>query len=142
MNLKTPFIFNWQINLENSITFDNESLNQKWYSLVQVHGGVQSCVELLRHRKLYINELILMEAIRSISCSISENSVENHFIDKPTDLPYTSTQNVQNTNIAISLFNKCAEKPQGEAITKLDAPLSSQKNKNRTNQVCRRFYSK
>ncbi len=44
--------------LENSITHDNESLNQKWYSLVQLHGGVQACVELLRPRKLYINELI------------------------------------------------------------------------------------
>ena len=26
--------------LENSITFDNESLDQKWYSLLQLHGGV------------------------------------------------------------------------------------------------------
>ncbi len=37
--------------LENSITFDNESLDQKWYSLVQLHGGVQPCVELLRPRR-------------------------------------------------------------------------------------------
>jgi len=26
--------------LENSFTFDNESLDQKWYSLVQLPGGV------------------------------------------------------------------------------------------------------
>ena len=42
--------------LDTSITPDNESLDQKWYSLVQLHGGVQACVELLRPRKLYINE--------------------------------------------------------------------------------------
>ena len=78
--------------LDNSITPDNESLDQKWYSLVQLHGGVQACVELLRPRKLYINELIsFMEIIRSISCSIPENNGEKHFIDKPTDLPCTST---------------------------------------------------
>ena len=34
--------------IEHSITPDNESLDQKWYSLVQLHGGVQTCVELLR----------------------------------------------------------------------------------------------
>ena len=38
--------------LETSITPDNESLEQKWYSLVQLHGGVQAFVELLRPRKL------------------------------------------------------------------------------------------
>ncbi len=38
--------------LGNSITSDNESLDQKWYSLVQFHGGVQLCVELLRPREL------------------------------------------------------------------------------------------
>ena len=32
--------------LETSITFDNESLGQKWYSLVKLHGGVQACFEL------------------------------------------------------------------------------------------------
>ncbi len=54
--------------LENSSTFDNEMLDLKWYSLVQLHGGVQPCVELLRHRKLCINELIsFMETISSIS---------------------------------------------------------------------------
>ena len=31
--------------LDTSITPDNESLDQKWYSLVQLHGGVQACVE-------------------------------------------------------------------------------------------------
>jgi len=70
-----------------------------------------------------------METIRSISCSIPENSGENHFIDKPTDLSCTSTPNVQNTNIAISLLNKCAEKTQGEVITKLDTPLHFKKKK-------------
>jgi len=58
---------------ENSITSDNESLDLKWYSLVQSHGGVQPCVELLRQRKLYINELIsFMKTIGSISYSIPE----------------------------------------------------------------------
>jgi hypothetical protein len=70
-----------------------------------------------------------METSRSISCPIPENGGEKHFIDKPTDLPCTSTQNVQNTNIAISLRNKCAEKAQDEVITKLDAPLRKIKNK-------------
>ena len=64
-----------------------------------------------------------METISSISCSIPENSGEKHLIYKPTNSPCTSTQNVQNTNIAISLFKKCAEKPQDEVIDKLDAPL-------------------
>ncbi len=36
--------------LETSITFDNESLDQKWYSLIQLHGGVQACIKLLRPR--------------------------------------------------------------------------------------------
>jgi len=71
-----------------------------------------------------MNELIsFVEKIRSISCSIPVNQGEKHFIDKPTDLHWTSTQNVHNSNIAISLRNKCAEKPQDEVITKLDAPL-------------------
>jgi hypothetical protein len=114
--------------LDTSITLDNESLDQKWYSLVQLHGGVQACVELLRPRKLYINELIsFMETIRSISCSISVNQGGNHLIDKPTDLSCTSTQNVQNTNIAISLSHKCAKKPQDEVITKLDVPLRTKR---------------
>ena len=53
--------------LEHSIKPDNESLDQTWYSLVQLHGGVQACVELLRPRKLYLNELIsFMEIIGSI----------------------------------------------------------------------------
>ncbi len=94
------------------------------------NGGVQACVELLRPRKLYINELIsFMETIRSISCSIPENNGEQHFIDKPIDLPCTSTQNVHNTNIAISVCNKCAEKPQDDVKPKIDAPLQYQKNK-------------
>ena len=112
--------------LETSGTFDNESLDQKWYSLVQLHGGVQARVELLRPRKFYINELIsFMQTISSISWSIPENSRENHFINKPANLRYTSTQNVHNSNITISLLNNCAEKQQGEVITKLDAPLRS-----------------
>ncbi len=32
--------------LGNTITYDNESLDQKWYSLVQLQGGVQACIEL------------------------------------------------------------------------------------------------
>jgi len=32
--------------LETSIISDNESLDQKWYSLVQLYGVVQACVEL------------------------------------------------------------------------------------------------
>jgi len=50
-----------------------------------------------------------------------------HFIDKPKDVPCTSTQNVHNTNIAISLLNKYAEKPQNEVRTKLDAALRFKK---------------
>jgi hypothetical protein len=116
--------------LEPSITSDNESLEKKWHSLVQLYGGVQACVELLRPRKLCINEFIFfMKTIRSISCSIPENSGEKHFIDKPTDLPCTSTHNVHNTNIAISLLNKCAKKPQREVKTKIDATLRFKKMK-------------
>ena len=64
--------------LETSITFDKESLEKQWYSLEQLHGGVQACVELLRPRKLHIDELIsFMETISSISCSIPENSGES-----------------------------------------------------------------
>jgi len=97
--------------LEHSITPDNESLDQKWYSLIELHGGVQACVELLRPRKLYINELIsFMETIRWISSSIPENNDNQHFVDNPADLPCTSTQNVQNTDIAVSIRNKCAVK--------------------------------
>ena len=33
--------------LETSITSNNESLDKKRHSLVQLHGGVQACVELL-----------------------------------------------------------------------------------------------
>ena len=110
--------------LETSITNDNESLDQKWYSLVQLHGGVQARVELLRPRKLYINELMsFMETIMSISCSIPVNRGKKHLIDKPSYFPCTSTQNVQNTNIAISLSDICANKPQDGVITKLDARL-------------------
>ena len=94
--------------LEHSITPDNESLDQKWYSLIELHGGVHACVELLRPRKLYINELIsFMETIRWISSSIPENNDNQHFVDNPADLPCTSTQNVQNTDIAVSVRNKC-----------------------------------
>jgi len=99
-------------------------LIQKWCSLVHLHGGVQPCVELLRPRKLYMNELMsFMETICSISCSFPENSGETHFIDKPSHSPCTSKQNVHNTNITVALLKKCAEKPQDEVITKLDAPL-------------------
>jgi len=101
--------------LETSITFDNESLGQKWFSLIQLHGGVQACIELLRPRKLYIKELIsFMETINSISCSIAENSGEKHLIDKPTNLSCTSKNNVQSSNITISLLNNRTEKSQGE----------------------------
>jgi hypothetical protein len=110
--------------LEHSITPDNESLDQKWYSLIQLHGGVQACVELLRPRKFYIKELMsFMETIRSISCSIPENNDNQHFVDNPADLPCTSTQNVQNTDIAISVCNKCAEKPQDD----IEKPLQFKK---------------
>ena len=110
--------------LEHSITPDNESLDQKWYSLIQLNGGVQACGELLRPRKLYINELIsFMETIRSISSSIPENNDTQHFIDNLADLPCTSTQNVQNTDIAISVCNKCAEKPQDD----IEKPLQFKK---------------
>ena len=70
-----------------------------------------------------------METIRSISCSIPVNQGVNHLIHKPANLLCTSTQNVKNTNIAISLSNKFAEKPQDEVITKLDAPLRLKKSK-------------
>ena len=104
--------------LENSFTSDNESFDLKWCSLLQLHGGVQPRVKLLRHRKININELILfMETISSISYSIPENSGETHSIDKPTDSPCTSTQHI---NITISLIKQCAEKPQDEVITKLE----------------------
>ena len=70
-----------------------------------------------------------METVSSISYSIPENSGETHSIDKLANLPCTSTQNVRNTNITILLLKKCAEKPQDEVITKLDAPLRLKKNK-------------
>ncbi len=118
--------------LEHSITPNYESLEQKWYSLVQLHGGVQACVELLRPRKLYINELIsFMETIRSISCSIPENNDDQHFVDNAVDLPCTSTHNVQNTGITISVCNKCAEKTQDDIKPKIDAPLQFKKNQNK-----------
>ena len=117
-----------QLPNELETSFDNESLDQRWKSLVQLHGGVQDCVELFRSRKLYINKLIsFMETNSSISCSFPENIGEKHFIDKPAYLPCTSTQNVQHTNIAISLLNKCAAKTQDEVMTRLDAPLSFKK---------------
>ena len=68
-----------------------------------------------------------METISSILCSIPKNSGEKHFIIKLANLPCTSTQNVQNTNIAISLLKNCAENPQDEVITKLDASLRFKK---------------
>ena len=64
-----------------------------------------------------------LETIRSVSCSIPANQGVNHLIDKQASLPCTSPQNVQNTDIAISLSNKCVEKSQDKVITKLDAPL-------------------
>ncbi len=73
-----------------------------------------------------------MEITRSISCSIPENNGEQLFIDKPIDLPCTSTHNVQNTNIAILVSNKCAEKPQDDIKPKIDAPLQLKK-QNKTN---------
>ena len=88
-NLKIKDAFNlFQLanKLNTSITHDNESRDQKWYSSVQLHGGVQACVEILRPRKLNINEFIsFMETIRSISCSIPENRGGNHLIDKPAE---------------------------------------------------------
>ena len=83
-----------------------------------------------------------METIRPISCSIPVNQGVNNLINKPSDLPCTSTHNVQNTNIAISLSDTCAKKPQDEVITKHDAPLRLKKNQNKTNSVCRRSQSK
>ena len=74
-----------------------------------------------------------METIRSISCSIPVNQGVTHLINKPADVPCTSTQNVQNTNIARSLSDMCAEKPQDEVITKLDAPLRFKKITRRNN---------
>ncbi len=68
-----------------------------------------------------------METISSISCSIPKNSGETHFIDKPIHSPCISTQNVQNTKIPLSILKKCAEKPQDEVITKLDAPVRFKK---------------
>ena len=68
-----------------------------------------------------------MEAIRSISCSIPENNDNQHFVDNPADLPCTSTQNVQNTNVSISLLKESAKKTQDEVINKLDAPLRFKK---------------
>ena len=50
-----------------------------------------------------------METISSISYSIPENSDETHSINKPTNPPCTSTHNVQNTDITISLLKTCAE---------------------------------
>ena len=94
------------------------------YFLVQLHGGVQACVEILRARKFYINELVsFKELISSISYSIPENTGEKHFIDKSAGTPCTSTHNVQDTKCTISLLEMCAEKAQEEVITKLDAPL-------------------
>ncbi len=55
--------------------------------------------------------------------------MKNIFIDKPTDSPCTSTQNVQHSNITISLLKKCAKKTQDEEIAKLDAPLRFKKSK-------------
>ncbi len=70
-----------------------------------------------------------METIRSISCSIPENNDNQHFVDNPADLPRTSTQNVQNIDIAISVRNQCAEKPQDDIKPKIDAPLQFKKSK-------------
>ena len=70
-----------------------------------------------------------METIGSITCSISNISNEKHFIDKSTYSPCTSTHNVHNTNVAISLLKECAEKPQDEVLAKLDSPLRFKKNK-------------
>ena len=50
---------------------ENESLDKKWYSFAQLHGGGQACVELLRPRKLYLCELrSFMETISLLSYSI------------------------------------------------------------------------
>ena len=68
-----------------------------------------------------------METISSISFSIPENSGEKHFIDKLADSPCTSTNNVQNTDVAILLLRECVEKPQDDIITILDAPLRFKK---------------
>ena len=51
-----------------------------------------------------------METIRWISSSIPEKNDNQHFVDNPADLPCTSTQNVQNTDIAVYVRNKCAVK--------------------------------
>jgi hypothetical protein len=70
-----------------------------------------------------------METISSISYSIPENSDETHSIDKSVDSPCALTRNVQNSNITMSLLKQCAEKPQDEVITKLDAHLRLKKYK-------------
>ena len=51
-----------------------------------------------------------METIRWISSSILENNDNQHLVDNPADLRCTSTQNVQNTDIAVSVRNKCGVK--------------------------------
>jgi hypothetical protein len=68
-----------------------------------------------------------METISSMSYSIPENSGETHSIDKSSYSFCTSTQNIQNNNITISLLKQCAEKTQDEVTTKLAAPLRFKK---------------
>jgi hypothetical protein len=40
--------------LGNTLKSEKESYKSEWYSLIQLNGGVQSCLNLLRDRKLYI----------------------------------------------------------------------------------------
>ncbi len=71
------------------------------------------------------NKISFMETLSSISYSIPENTSETHSIDTPTNSPYcTSTQNVQNTNITISLMKRCVKKPQDFVINKLGSSLT------------------
>ena len=51
-----------------------------------------------------------METIRAISSSVPENNDKQHFVDNLAYLPCTSTQNVHNTDIAVSVRNKYAVK--------------------------------
>ena len=75
------------------------------YSLIPLNGDVHSYLKLVRDRKIDINELLsFMENINLMPYSMSENHSEIHTFDNPTDLPCTLTQNVQNTNKAISLL--------------------------------------
>jgi hypothetical protein len=52
---------------------------------------------------------------------MSENPNETHTFDKPVDLLYTLTQNLQNTNKAIISLMKQSAKKQQDLTTKFDS---------------------